>query len=248
MPRQSLYCIIKSASLINVQMDGQMRVPRRRCGVVAVNSRPVPNSARASPGKARDRPLRPSPYYYYARRRLVADTRIANTSPDRIDGFLKVTPGAIRNIARGLSLHFRTVNIRSIVVESGALIENTRGVSQGEAPSRYRLAVPGNTAPRASNIARDDIINARRSRMFNRQFHRVALATRYFRAISASASSAATKRRERQAWRRRLPDESTSAPRDDHSSEIFRSRERYCARFFRTMQKYGRSTVNGLPS
>jgi len=144
-------------------MDGQMRVPRRRCGVVAVNSRPVRHSARASPGKARDRPLRPSPYYY-ARRRLVADTRIANTSPDRIDGFLKVTPGAIRNIARGLSLHFRTVNIRSIVVESGALIENTRGVSQGEAPSRYRPAVPGNTAPRASNIARDDIINARVAR------------------------------------------------------------------------------------
>lgn len=42
-------------------------------------------------------------------------------------GFLKVTPRAIRNIARGLSLHFRTVNIRSIVVESEALIENTRG-------------------------------------------------------------------------------------------------------------------------
>jgi len=90
--------------------------------------------------------------------------RYPNASPDRIDGFLKVTPGAIRNIARGLSLHFRTVNIRSIVVESGALIENTRGVSQGEAPSRYPAAVPENTAPRASNIARDDIINARRER------------------------------------------------------------------------------------
>lgn len=46
---------------------------------------------------------------------------------DQIDGFLKVTPKAICNIARGLSLHFRTVNIRSIVVEGEALIENTRG-------------------------------------------------------------------------------------------------------------------------
>lgn len=59
--------------------------------------------------------------------RCMGTSKYAKYAYDQIDGFLKVTPKAIRNIARGLSLHFRTVNIRSIVVESEALIENTRG-------------------------------------------------------------------------------------------------------------------------
>lgn len=130
MSRQSLYCIIKSASLINVQMDGQIH-PIVSNNVTLVNLRP------ASYIQIRD--IRNSRLCNFAllTRSNAMLTRVfyrIHTLYDQIEGgsVSKSSLGAIRNIPRGelslsFSLHYCTLNICFIVIGSKALIGNTRG-------------------------------------------------------------------------------------------------------------------------